>query len=94
MRLIIVFLRRYPWQSAVTLTAVLFAGLVEGLGLSLLLPLLSLATEIDGGSAGAAAAGTGTALNQMVNQVFWTSPYSYRKGLTIQHNPILLDIAD
>ena len=72
MRLIIIFLRRYPWQSAITLAALLFAGLVEGLGLSLLLPLLSLAAEIDGGSAGAAAGGAGSTLNQMVNKVFET----------------------
>ena len=72
MRLILIFLRRYPLQSAITLAALLFAGLVEGFGFSLLLPLLSLASDIDGGSAGAVAGEAGSALGQMVNNVFET----------------------
>jgi ATP-binding cassette subfamily C protein len=70
MRLIIVFLRRYPLQSAITLGALLFAGLVEGFGFSLLLPLLGLAAEVSSGSAGEAAAGAGSALEQIVNKFF------------------------
>jgi ATP-binding cassette subfamily C protein len=42
-RLIITFFKHYPSQSIVTLIAMLFAGLAEGFGLSMLLPLLSLA---------------------------------------------------
>jgi ATP-binding cassette subfamily C protein len=72
MRLILIFLRRYPLQSAITIAALLFAGLLEGFGFSLLLPLLSLASDIDGGSAGAVAGEAGSTLGQMVNNVFET----------------------
>ena len=43
MRLLITFSRSYPWQSVFMLLALLFAGLAEGIGLSALLPLLSIA---------------------------------------------------
>ncbi len=52
MKFIITLLKRYPGQSALTLFAMLFAGIAEGFGMSMLLPLLSLCTS-DGGSAGA-----------------------------------------
>ncbi|MCK5516002.1 MAG: ABC transporter ATP-binding protein, partial [Desulfobulbaceae bacterium] len=42
MRLISTFFKQYPGQSIVTLIAMLFAGLAEGFGLSMLLPLLTL----------------------------------------------------
>jgi ATP-binding cassette subfamily C protein len=42
-RLITTFFKRYPSQSMLALLAMLFAGLAEGFGLSMLLPLLSLA---------------------------------------------------
>lgn len=45
MRFIFTFFKRYPAQSAITLVAVLFAGLAEGFGLSMLVPLLSLAFD-------------------------------------------------
>jgi ATP-binding cassette subfamily C protein len=63
-------MRRYPLQSTITLAALLFAGLVEGIGISLLLPLLSLAADLDGGSASAAAGEASSTLGQMVNNVF------------------------
>jgi ATP-binding cassette subfamily C protein len=72
MRLILIFLRRYPLQSAITLAAILIAGLVEGFGLSLLLPLLALATEMDGGSNAGAASGADSTLAQIVNNTFGT----------------------
>lgn len=72
MRLIIIFLRTYPLQSALTLAALLFAGLIEGLGLSMLLPLLGLAGEISGGSSGEAATAASSTLDQIVNSVFGT----------------------
>ncbi len=72
MRLIIIFLRTYPLQSARTLAALLFAGLIEGFGLSMLLPLLGLAGDINGGSSGEAAGGAASALGQMVNKIFET----------------------
>ncbi|MDX1707157.1 MAG: ABC transporter ATP-binding protein [Desulfobacterales bacterium] len=72
MRLLIIFLRAYPLQSAITLGALIFAGLIEGVGLSMLLPLLSLAADITGGASGGVAGDAGSKLNQMVNSVFVT----------------------
>ena len=43
MRLMVTFLRAYPSQSAITLAALLSVGLIEGFGLSLLVPLLGIA---------------------------------------------------
>ncbi len=43
MRLLITLARAYPWQSATMLLALLLAGVVEGLSLTALLPLLSAA---------------------------------------------------
>jgi ATP-binding cassette, subfamily C, bacterial len=54
MRLIITFIRRYPFQSAVTLLAMLFAGIAEGFGLTMLLPLLGIAMDVPGVSGGTA----------------------------------------
>jgi ATP-binding cassette subfamily C protein len=51
MRLLISFARAYPLQSAITLLALSLAGVAEGIGLSALLPLISLAM---GGQTGAA----------------------------------------
>jgi ATP-binding cassette, subfamily C, bacterial len=45
MRLLIVFARMYPWRSLLMLGCLLLAAVAEGIGLSTLLPLLSLATE-------------------------------------------------
>ncbi len=44
MRLLITFARAYPLQSALMLIALVLAGIVEGAGLSALLPLLGIAT--------------------------------------------------
>ncbi|MFT5699946.1 MAG: ATP-binding cassette subfamily C protein [Desulforhopalus sp.] len=46
MHLIITFFKQYPRQSVVTLIALLLAGIAEGFGLSMLLPLLSLALKV------------------------------------------------
>jgi ATP-binding cassette, subfamily C, bacterial len=43
MRFIITIIRRYPSQSLFTLIAMLFAGIAEGFGISMLLPLLGIA---------------------------------------------------
>jgi ATP-binding cassette subfamily C protein len=53
MRILISFVRRYPKQSILMLIAMLFAGVAEGLGLSAMLPLLSVAI---GNQAGGSAA--------------------------------------
>ena len=45
MRLLLTYLRLYPRQSAVMLMALFVANLAEGIGLSALLPLLSMAIE-------------------------------------------------
>lgn len=50
MRLIFAFYKSYPAQSIITLLALLFAGIAEGFGLSMLLPLLSLALGSSNGS--------------------------------------------
>ncbi len=44
MRLLLTFALTYPWRSAFTLLAMLIAGVMEGVGLLLLLPMLSIAT--------------------------------------------------
>ena len=72
MRLLIIFLRTYPLQSAITLGALLFAGLIEGIGLSLLLPLLSLAADINNSSTGGVAGSAGSTLGRIVSNVFET----------------------
>jgi ATP-binding cassette subfamily C protein len=58
MRLFITFVRNYPLRSTITLVALLFAGLAEGFGIVVLLPLLNLVLKPEaalrlGGSAGA-----------------------------------------
>jgi len=45
------FTRRYPWQSASVLACLLVAGLMEGLGLSAVVPLLGLVLRGDGAAA-------------------------------------------
>ncbi|MBK7520865.1 MAG: ABC transporter ATP-binding protein [Gammaproteobacteria bacterium] len=48
MRLIIDIARRYPWQTVLMLLALVCAGFAEGLSLSSLLPMLSMAVVRDG----------------------------------------------
>ncbi len=48
MRLIADIARRYPWQTALMLLALVCAGFAEGLSLSSLLPMLSAAVVKDG----------------------------------------------
>jgi len=72
MRLLIIFLRRYPLHSVLTLGILLFTGLLEGFGLSLLLPLLGLAAGEGSGLAGEGAAGVSSTLGKIVNGVFGT----------------------
>ena len=49
MRLMLSFFRAYPWHAAIMLLALLFAGIAEGVGLSALLPLLSIAIKSGAG---------------------------------------------
>jgi len=69
MRLMITFIRAYPWQTLLMLTALLLAGLAEGVSLSALLPLLNIAIR---GNSGANPDGSPVALNgyeQRVNDI-------------------------
>jgi ATP-binding cassette subfamily C protein len=43
MQLLITFVRRYPLESVITVLSLLFAGIAEGFGLSMLLPFLNIA---------------------------------------------------
>ena len=65
MRLFIALIRRYPLQSLVMLLALLLAGIVEGFGLTALLPLVSTAVSSAGGGQSAA---SGTGLEQTVTE--------------------------
>ncbi len=68
MRLLISLARAYPLQSVIMLVALLLAGAVEGLGLSALLPLVSIAVGNQGGAQeGTAPSGSG-GLGQVVNE--------------------------
>jgi ATP-binding cassette subfamily C protein len=47
MRLMLALFKAYPWQSFYMLVALLFAGIAEGIGLSVLLPLINIAIRGD-----------------------------------------------
>src|SRR5210317_499711 len=59
MHLLTTFARAYPLQSAVMLIALLVAGLVEGISLTALLPLLDLVLNQSGESAAETSSGIG-----------------------------------
>ncbi|MBT8331282.1 MAG: ABC transporter ATP-binding protein/permease [Deltaproteobacteria bacterium] len=61
MRLLIIFIKKYPWQTAIMLFCLLVSGLLDGIGLSMLLPLLSLTMshQTDAGPASQALGGSG-----------------------------------
>ena len=72
MKLIIAFVRNYPLEGAITLVALLVAGVTEGIGISALLPLLNIVMGTQSGTG--VAAGTETSeiansLEQMVRSV-------------------------
>lgn len=69
MRLIITFFKRYPAQSIITLLAMLFAGIAEGFGMAMLLPLLGIVVNSSGG-AGIAAMQSKSSLQQLVAGFF------------------------
>ncbi len=60
MRLLIKLARAYPQQSIVMVFALLLAGIIEGVGLSMLLPILTIATGRPIGTAQPAAGSTGS----------------------------------
>ena len=61
MRLLLIFIKKYPWQTAIMLFCLLVSGLLDGIGLSMLLPLLSLTMshQTDAGPASQALGGSG-----------------------------------
>jgi len=68
MQLIITFFRRYPFKSLITLVAMLSAGIAEGMGMSMLLPLLGM--SIKGGNVTHAAGHAPSALEEAVSNFF------------------------
>src|SRR5512137_137782 len=66
MRLFFTLARKYPWQTILTLVAILFAGISEGFGISSLLPLLN--TLFNQASQGGTAAGSPPAWSQTIDQ--------------------------
>ena len=71
MHVIRTFFTAYPRQSVMTLAALLLAGVAEGFGLSMLLPLLGLTITATGGAA-AAALPAPSALERFITRFFET----------------------
>lgn len=71
MRMIITFFKQYPRQTVITAMALMFAGIAEGFGLSMLLPLLSLVFK-GSGSSGMAEPQTQSTLEKLVSGFFDT----------------------
>jgi ATP-binding cassette subfamily C protein len=73
MRFIITLAQKYPWQTVFMVLALLLAGMLEGIGLSLLLPLLSMAVDSHPGNReieATAAASQDSQLEQVVSEIF------------------------
>lgn len=72
MRVLLALLRSYPSKSAITLGALLIAGLFEGLGLSLLMPMLAIVISGSGTLVAEETSGINSTLVQMVRDFFET----------------------
>ena len=73
MRLLITFARRYPLRSSVMLLALLLAGFMESIGLSMLLPLIGITVGTQSGGQHLSAAENGAAdstLGRLVTDAF------------------------
>ncbi len=70
MRVLFAFLRSYPSKSAITLGALMVAGLFEGLGLSLLMPMLAIVMSGEGTLVAEETSGINSTLVQMVRDLF------------------------
>jgi ATP-binding cassette subfamily C protein len=81
MRLLITFARIYPLRSAFMVLALLFAGVLEGIGLSMLLPLVSLTAGSQPGSEQQSAANS--VLERMVADGFATFGISPTLGVLL-----------
>jgi ATP-binding cassette subfamily C protein len=71
MRFLFIIFRQYPWQTATMLALLLLSGIVEGVGLSAMLPLLAIALgNTEGGTMGTGK--QATAAERMIQDVFDT----------------------
>ena len=69
MRFLITIIRMYPQRSALTLISLLFASVAEGVGLLVLLPLLSVATGEEIQGTGVHLSGAQQVLTQLLGAV-------------------------
>jgi ATP-binding cassette subfamily C protein len=72
MHLLITFARNYPLKSAITLVALIFAGVAEGFGIAAVLPLLNLVLKPEAGLGTGLESGASdiiTAFEKMVNSM-------------------------
>ena len=69
MRLLIKFARKYPLTSAVMITALLLAGLMEGISLSMLLPLIGITIKNPESAESALADGSGSGISALERYV-------------------------
>ncbi|MBW2435743.1 MAG: ABC transporter ATP-binding protein, partial [Deltaproteobacteria bacterium] len=86
MRLLITFARRYPWRSSVMLLALLLAGFMESIGLSMLLPLIGITVGTQSGERQLSAAENGAAdstLGRLVADAFSALDISPTMGLLL-----------
>ena len=81
MRLLITFAKIYPVRSTFMVLALLFAGILEGVGLSMLLPLFGIATGSQAGSEQQSAANS--VLGRMVADGFATFNISPSLGVLL-----------
>jgi len=77
MHLLLTFARRYPLQSSVMVAALLISGVLEGIGLTMLLPILSIAAGKQSGGA------ADSAIERLVNEGFSTLGISPTVGVLL-----------
>jgi ATP-binding cassette subfamily C protein len=70
MRLLITFFQAYPLQSAITVGALIFAGIVEGFGLSALVPLLTIVLGGQESTPGLGVSDSASSIEQIVKEIF------------------------
>ena len=75
MHLVLIIFRQYPWRTLSMLVALLLSGIAEGIGLSAMLPLLTITL---GGAEGIAGKQT-TAAGEMIRNFFDMPSVSLRR---------------
>jgi ATP-binding cassette subfamily C protein len=86
MRFLFIFARRYPLRSSIMVLALLLAGFMEGIGLSMLLPLISIALGTKSGEQPLSATEIGAAdstLERLVANAFSALDISPTMGLLL-----------